>query len=61
MPARGKIIIMTAKTKKGKSKGKRSTFKCKFCGETKPLEVMTVQTTYFPPVVACRDCEKNIR
>jgi transcription elongation factor Elf1 len=36
------------------------TFKCRFCGETKPLGEMVQMTRFFPPVVACADCEKKM-
>jgi len=52
---------MTTRTKKKDgSKGKDVTFKCKFCEESKPLDDMVVLTRYFPPVIACRDCEKKM-
>ena len=37
------------------------TFKCKFCGMSKPIDEMMVLTRFFPPIVACRDCEKKMR
>ena len=37
------------------------TFKCRFCGMSKPLDEMMVLTRFFPPIVACRDCEKKMR
>ncbi len=43
------------------SKVKEVTFKCKFCEKSKPLDEMVVPTRFFPPVVACRDCEKKMR
>jgi len=43
-------------------KGTRGvTFRCKFCGESKPLSEMRVITTFFPPLIACRDCEKEMQ
>ena len=33
---------------------------CKFCENSKPLAEMVVLTTYFPPIVACRDCGKKM-
>ncbi len=42
-------------------KTKETTFTCKFCEKSKPLAEMVVLTTYFPPVVACRDCGKKMR
>ena len=37
------------------------TFKCKFCERSKPLDEMVVLTRFFPPIEACRDCEKKMR
>lgn len=37
------------------------TFKCRFCKETKPISEMVIVSSFFPPVVACRECEKEIR
>ncbi len=42
-------------------KTKKITFKCKLCDRSKPLVEMMVLTRFFPPVVACRDCEKKMR
>ncbi len=52
---------MSAAVKKEKAlKVKKITFKCKFCEKEKPLEEMVVLSGYFPPVITCRDCEKNL-
>jgi hypothetical protein len=54
--------IMTAEIdKKEEPKEMGITFKCKFCQISKPLEDMVVITRFFPPVVACRDCDKKMR
>ena len=37
------------------------TFKCKFCGNTKPLDEMRVLTRFFPPIVVCPECEKKMQ
>jgi len=43
-------------------KGTREiTFKCKFCGKDKPLDEMRTINRYFPPIVACLECEKKLR
>lgn len=42
-------------------KNKEITFECKFCGMTKPVAEMRVLTRFFPPMVACRDCERRLR
>jgi len=34
------------------------TFTCRFCGESKPLSELTLQTRFFPVLTACRACEK---
>jgi len=36
------------------------TFRCKFCGEEKPLDEMRTLTRFFPPLLACRECERRI-
>jgi hypothetical protein len=52
---------MSAAVKKEKAlKIKKITFKCKLCVKEKPLEEMVVLSGYFPPVISCRDCEKNL-
>jgi len=48
----------------GQSEAKQTrgiTFRCKFCGKTKPLDEMRTLARFFPPVVACQDCEKKMR
>ena len=53
---------MATKIGKGEeSKAKTITFKCKFCEKSKPLDEMVVLTRFFPPIVACRDCEKKMQ
>ena len=37
------------------------TFLCKFCGKSKPLSEMTLQTRFFPVLTACRECEKALQ
>lgn len=52
---------MSAVAKKEKAKKeKQITFKCRFCEKDKPFEEMVVLSRYFPAVITCRDCEKNI-
>jgi hypothetical protein len=36
------------------------TFVCKFCGKSKPLSEMALQTRFFPVLAACRECEKAL-
>lgn len=57
-------IYTTEVVKKKKSEAKVTkeiTFRCQFCGSSKPLEEMGLLTRFFPPIVACRDCEKKMR
>jgi len=49
------------KEKASSGETKEVTFKCKYCGKTWPLDDMRTLTRFFPPVVACRDCERKIR
>ena len=37
------------------------TFRCQSCNKDKLLEEMRVITRFFPLLVVCRDCEKEIR
>jgi hypothetical protein len=34
-------------------------FTCKFCGETKPLEELTIIRRYYPQLTACSECARN--
>jgi hypothetical protein len=45
---------------RGPSKPKEITFRCRFCGESKPLDDMRTLTRFFPLLVACRECEKRV-
>ena len=36
-------------------------FRCQRCEKYKQLEEMRVVTRFFPLLVVCRDCEKEIR
>jgi len=42
------------------TKPKEFTFRCKFCGKDRPLDDMRTLTRFFPPLVACRECERKI-
>jgi hypothetical protein len=49
--------------KKDKEKGKEPkeiTFRCQNCEKYKPLEDMRTVTRFFPPMVLCQDCEKEM-
>ncbi len=49
------------KKKKSAAKTKETTFNCKFCQQEKPLAEMAVLSRFFPPMVACQECEKKLR
>jgi transcription elongation factor Elf1 len=56
---------MTTETSKkesaeAKEKNKEVTFKCKYCGQQKPVSEMRMITRFFPVLIACRDCEKKL-
>jgi NAD-dependent SIR2 family protein deacetylase len=57
---------MTADELKRGEKAKRQrpgeiTFRCQSCERQKPLEEMRVITRFFPMLVVCRDCQKEMR
>jgi ribosomal protein S14 len=37
------------------------TFRCSSCGKDKPLEEMRIITRFFPLIVVCRECEREMR
>jgi len=37
------------------------TFTCKFCGESKPLDEMILETRFFPILVSCRECDRTLQ
>jgi len=39
---------------------KEITFRCKFCGEDKPLSEMRTVNRFFPPLIVCAKCEKSL-
>jgi len=49
--------------KAGENKGKplKITFKCQGCGQERNLEDMRTITRFFPMMVVCRECEKDLR
>lgn len=69
----GKVMVSNEKVNKTTEVAKKEenkagaegtrevTFKCKFCGESKPIGEMRVLTTFFPPLIACRDCEREMQ
>ncbi len=36
-------------------------FKCKLCGETKPLSELVVMRHYYPQLAACKKCARGTR
>ena len=55
-----KVEVQEAdKTKKQGSK--EITFRCQRCEKNRRLEDMRVITRFFPLLVVCRECEKEIR
>jgi hypothetical protein len=51
---------------KGEDKTKKKgpgdiTFRCSCCNQYKLLEEMRIITRFFPLLVVCRECEKEIR
>jgi hypothetical protein len=52
--------MVSKELSKEQSQTREVTFKCKFCGKHKPLAEMRSLTRFFPPLVACRECEKKI-
>lgn len=52
---------MAANTEKSEQKEQIVTFRCKFCKKALPLDEMSIITKYFPPIVACKACEKALQ
>ena len=42
--------------KTGSDKNPIVNFKCKFCGESKPLEELVILRQYFPQISVCKAC-----
>lgn len=53
--------MATEVKKRKKSQEKIVTFKCQFCGESRPIKEMTVIARLFPLTLACRKCEEKMR
>jgi hypothetical protein len=47
--------------KKKRQKPREITFRCQSCDKFKPLEEMRVITRFFPILVVCQDCAKEMR
>jgi transcription elongation factor Elf1 len=41
--------------------GEEITFTCKFCGESKPIGEMILQTRFFPVLASCRECDRILQ
>ncbi len=56
------VMTKSEVKKKGKEEGtKKITFRCRFCEQDKPLDEMRFLNRFFPPLVACQACEKEMR
>jgi len=44
-----------------KKKSGKITFRCPSCDKYKLLEEMRVLTRFFPLIIVCRECEKEMR
>ena len=51
---------MTTEKTARKRKTKEITFKCQGCNQYKPLEEMTVITRFFPMLIVCQGCAKEM-
>jgi hypothetical protein len=52
---------ITDNTKKKAGSPAKITFKCQGCGKERNLEDMRVIKRFFPMMVVCRECEKELR
>ena len=55
---------MAGKTEKKTVEAKKESeivFKCKFCGETKPLSELVVMRHYYPQISACKKCARGTK
>ena len=57
----GKAAKKTADKIQESVKEKEIVFKCKFCGETKPISDLVVMRQYFPQMSACQVCARGVR
>ena len=57
----GKAAKKTAEKTQEPVKEKEIVFKCKFCGETKPISDLVVMRQYFPQMSACQVCARGVR
>jgi hypothetical protein len=53
--------MTTEADKKDQPEPKKIKFTCRFCQKSKPLDDMVTLPGYFPPIVACRECERKMR
>ena len=52
---------ITDKNKVSNKGSSEITFRCQFCNRDIPIEEMRTINRFFPMLVVCRDCEKEIR
>jgi hypothetical protein len=55
---------MAGKTEKKSTETKTENeiiFKCKFCGESKPLSELVVMRHYYPQISACKKCARGTK
>jgi transcription elongation factor Elf1 len=55
---------MAGKTEKKSNETKTENeiiFKCKFCGESKPLSELVVMRHYYPQLAACKKCARGTK
>lgn len=51
----------SAKTGQRKTPAPEITFKCRRCGQEKPLSEMRSVTRFLPVLVVCKDCASALR
>ena len=54
-------MTKVGKGQSGTKESREISFKCRFCGQTKPLDEIRIVNRFFPLIIACRDCEKKMR
>lgn len=51
----------TTKTVKPKAPAPEVSFKCRRCGQQKPLSDMRSVTRFLPVLIVCKDCARELR
>jgi hypothetical protein len=51
----------TTKTGQPKTEAPEISFKCRRCGQEKPLSDMRSVTRFLPVLVVCKDCARELR